>query len=275
MPRQFVITKNSDIQDQMTKKQFDPDAVFNLPGYSYENIGSVITAQDTFISGPSITSNVVDVLENTLSFSSAKNLRFSRLRSLTGNYSSQNLIVEFFIKLTDYPVTATGYDYFISSTNPFADFAFTITNSSYGLGAGKLLLFFGGGLLLNSSSTIALDTWTHVSVIFEPTGLYPIRIFINGVQDLASVTPASPPSYTDGSFLLIGSNSGNVWNYELCGLKFKRKLIVSQSELSFDYLNEYRQHKNKNVPLFYSTNGPISLRGKNSPYTLRTDKPRI
>lgn len=274
MPRQFVITKNSDIQDQMTKNQFDPDAVFNLPGYSYENIGSIITAQDTLVSVPSITSNVVDVLENTLSFSSDKTLRFNKLRSLTGDYTNQNLIVEFFIKLTDYPSKPQGYDWFISSTNPFGDFAFTITNSSYGLGAGRVTIFLSGGLIVNSSSAIPLNTWTHITVVFQPSGAWPIRIFINGVQD--SVAGASaPPTYTDDSFLLVGSNSGNAWNYELCGLKFKRNLIVSESELSFNYLNEYRPYKNKNVPLLFSANGPISLRGKNRPYTLRTDKPRI
>jgi hypothetical protein len=272
MPREFVVTKNSDIQDQITRMFYDPEASFNLPGYSLEDISRFATYGSSLHTLPTITTDGTHILDKSLYFSNSipMTLRFQNLLSMTGDLSSNDLSVEFFIKFSDYSTNPSGYEYlFLSTTNP-GEFSVSITNSSFGLGQGKLLIVLGGGLIQTSNTVLVPDTWYHVAIIVQRSEVNPVRIFLNGVLDLANGTPPSPFGYSASSLLQFGSTSGyNYWEFNLCGFKFKKKAVVAQGEASYEYLKSY---KLTYAPLIYSVNGPISLRGKGQNYNLTLTK---
>lgn len=111
---------------------------------------------------------------------------------------SEEWTIEFWLK--PFSIQDFNFGFGFSNTNGYIILAGPLDGAS----SGKIQVSNGGSPSMVSTSSIALNVWTHIALTRQYTsvGVYTSRLFIGGVKEVESTSGAPP--FVSGVFWAIG-----------------------------------------------------------------------
>ena len=187
--------------------------------------------------GSVTTTNSVIPFSSTYSYEFNGTSKYMTAPYTTANFDWWTTGSDFSIEAWIYPTTTTGWSYNAGGT----DVPTLIQNGGYnnstcywafGINPSRQVTFYyfnGTGVTITSTSTVTLNTWTHIAMVKTSSG---ITLFVGGVaqtQTAISGTPQSSVSYS----LTIGAGNNAYINGYVSNLRIVRGMTAYATNPNF------------------------------------------